>query len=219
MSLPSDREIAKVCADTYAYDGPVAWDWQQEVNSVYVALRRIGDVDVVALRGSTTFTDWVRDLLALANPFEHDDLGPVHPGFYLGMPEVWHEVRAVLRQPVNWVCGGHSLGAGRCTVLTGLAALDGLAPARYVRFGEPRPGFAQLTGILRPIPGASYRAADENGHDLVTSVPFHLPPLEDYEHPQPLTDVVVHPAADDPWVLFKYHHMQGYLSAIPGVTP
>jgi hypothetical protein len=36
---------------------------------------------LAVFRGSVTFRDWIRDMLAVANPFVHAKLGPVHAPF------------------------------------------------------------------------------------------------------------------------------------------
>ena len=65
----------------------------------------------MVFRGSTTFEDWRRDFDVWADPFGHSKIGPVHPGFLLGVDQVLDEYRQ--KASGAPLVGGHSLGAGR----------------------------------------------------------------------------------------------------------
>jgi hypothetical protein len=172
--------------------------------------------DVVCFRGSATFTDWFRDLIALANPFVHDRLGPVHPGFLLGMEHAWKDIRPLLKNPL--VVTGHSLGAGRAAILCGLAIADGVVPVKRVCFGEPKPGFRELATLLEETPGVSYRNGGGFAHDLVTDVPFSFPP-EEYIHPTPLTYITNPPVPGHEWGIFAWHSMALYRGGVLSPSP
>jgi Lipase (class 3) len=138
----------------------------------------------------------------------------VHPGFLLGIDQVLQEYRGVARDSL--FVAGHSLGAGRASILCGLAITSGLMPVGRVVFGEPRPGFQQLANVIAPIKESrSYRNGKTGSfeHDLVTDVPYSIG-LYQYVHPTPLMDVSALPPPVDPWGVFSYHHMQLYAQAL-----
>lgn len=214
-----DAAIARLACAIYGYagDSPEPWDHFDRGSNddgVCWALRRLDGVDVLVLRGSTTLLDWLRDFDFVRNPFRHRDLGAVHAGFFLGMPEMWAEARAMVG--ANVIVAGHSLGAARAAILTGLMVLDGRPPARRVVFGEPYPGLQNFADLIRAVPAASYCAGDAHGHDLVTDVPFPLPPELPYVRATPLVPVRATPGADirSRWWIFAYHHMQLYRAAL-----
>jgi hypothetical protein len=138
-------------------------------------------------------------------------IGHVHDGFHIGMERVWAELRPQLRQPA--IITGHSLGAGRAAILTGLMVKDGVPPISRVVFGEPKPGFADLAELIAAVPGRSYRNGDGVHHDLITDVPFSFPPVE-YAHPTPIIPVCAPPPADDRWGAFCWHHIELYEAAL-----
>lgn len=179
------------------------------------ASKRIDGVDVVCLRGSTTWQDWLRDLWAFSLPFSNKGLGPVHRGFKIGMDDAWAEIRSRTRGP--WIIAGHSLGAGRGDILTGLMVLDGAAPMRRVFFGQPKPGFQQLADIVARVPGVSYcNGAAAHSHDRITDAPMTIG-FEQYVHPTPLTYVDAPPdkaAHELLGPLFGRHHMPLYRQAL-----
>ncbi len=212
----TDHDIARLCVGIYDYPGkpPVEWHYKVTGNEaadsygVCWALARLDGFDVVVFRGSVTILDWVRDLEALAwRPIEHPRLGFVHSGFLRHMPDVWTELRPNIKQPV--VVAGHSLGAGRASIMAGLMTVDGVPPVARVVFGEPRPGFTQLRDILQVVPGRSYRNGDGKDHDPITDVPLRMGPLQ-YYHPTPMIDVYGPPPESDAWGPFRFHHMPHY---------
>lgn len=179
-----------------------------------LGVKVVDGCDVLVFRGSTSFEDWRRDFDAWAPPFGHSKIGPVHPGFLLGLDQVLQEYEQ--KASGKLLVAGHSLGAGRASILCGLAVVAGIVPVGRVVFGEPRPGYQQLADLIDPIEdGRSYR----NGkfgtfeHDFVTDVPYRIGLLQ-YVHPTPLTDVSALPPADDPWGIFAYHHVTLYAEAV-----
>jgi Lipase (class 3) len=168
--------------------------------------------DVLVFRSSTTFEDWRRDFDAWADPLGLSKLGPVHPGFLLGLDQVLEEYRQ--KGSGKLFVAGHSLGAGRALVFCGLAVVAGIIPVGRIVFGEPRPGFQPLAHLIAAIrESRSYR----NGkfgtfeHDYVTDVPYRIGPLQ-YVHPIALTDVSALPVSalpptQDEWGIFSYHQI------------
>jgi hypothetical protein len=234
IALPSDAEIAALCNGIYDYPGfaPVVWDHlelPEQDGGICWALKRLGAVDVIVLRGSTTPGDWLRDFDAVADPFIHSDLGPVHPGFLAGMEKAWQAMQPLCgsfagdlsqQRDRNVIVTGHSLGAGRAAILTGLMvhaakSHQAVAPLARVVFGEPRPGFPQLARLIGSVSARSYRNSNGSAYDLVTDVPIALG-LEDYVHPCSLSDVCEAPGPNwtKQWGPFAWHAMPLYLAAL-----
>ncbi len=218
----SDDAIAALCVGIYAYPGQPGVVWEhydagESGDRVCWALKRVGADVVVVLRGSVTMLDWLRDLTAIADPFHHDELGPVHPGFLSGMCTLERELGTMVAKTESLTIAGHSLGAGRAAILTGLLVADGWTPQARVVFGEPKPGFAQLARIIACVPGRSYRNGDGTHHDPVTDVPLSFPP-EEFVHPTPIIPIMARPATSDfsGLGLFAWHHMPLYLKALGG---
>ena len=212
-----------LCAAIYAGEAGARWDFFEPSDAdegVCWGLRRFGNVVVVAFRGSITIQDWIRDLLAITLPFSHSGLGPVHPGFLLGMPEAWAAIKAQLRPGDLLVLTGHSLGAARAAICCGLAKLDGVVAARKVLFGCPRPGFEQLADLCAATPEQSFCNGDERGHDLVTDVPIVFG-IERYTRSSILIPVSASPAREhfDQLDAFSYHHVALYQRAIRSAVP
>ena len=216
MNLSQDA--ATLCYGLYQYpDSPViGWDYRDDGSGsdgvVWAAVRLNGLLWCV-LRGSVTQTDWQRDFFALTDPFLHDDLGPVHPGFYKGLPLVCDRLLSLAKPGERLGVTGHSLGAGRSWLLSGLLTTRYHAPVCRRAFGEPHSSGDNLFLINTAIADdLSYRnvggePCDWEDVDLVTTVPpwFNRPKF---------TDLVVQPIAGDPWGPFKYHHMCLYAGAI-----
>ena len=158
--------------------------------------------------------DWFRDMMAIVKPWGHPGLGPVHPGMYLGMTQVWSEIKAVIRPGEKVVLNGHSLGAARACTLAGLMVLDGMPPVARVGFGCPKPGFQTLADLTAKVQAFSYKHVTAAHHDLVTDVPFTIPP-EDYVHAS--VPMLLFSAAPgfDPWGSFRLHHMELYAEVAP----
>lgn len=218
-----DRDIARLCSAIYDHpvDDSVTWDHLDTgaTDGICWGVKRIGDVDVIVFRGSVTIEDWLRDICGFADPFRHDHLGPVHPGFLLGLEQVWAEAKARLGPRV--IVGGHSLGAGRAAILAGMMVLDMWSPVAIVTFGEPKPGFQKLADLVGGcVPGRVYCNGAGEQHDLVTDVPFSLPP-EDYVHSRAMT--IVHeapsPAEKSGLGIFSFHHMRLYEAALMQDSP
>ena len=115
------------------------------------------------------------------------------------------------------IFGGHSLGAARANNLTGLAAIDGVPPISKVLFGEPKSGFQQLATITSKVPGRTFRNGDHIFHDVVTDVPYYIPPLL-YSHDRDFTLVHGDPPAIDEFGFFAWHHIELYAQALRNIT-
>ncbi len=214
MELLSDLEIAKLLVNLY--NGPDGFDYYDagKIDDICWAYKKINGVTYIFLRGSANLSDWLKDLMGTTNPFTHDPLGPCHPGFLLGMHELWQEIKNKTVEP-RVICG-HSLGAGRACILTGMMVLDKQAPLKRICYGEPRPGFKKLADIIKSVPAVSYRNGNTEHHDSVTDVPFYLWPLERYVHPCTLTILTSteNPILVDAIDPFYFHHMQKYVISL-----
>ena len=216
----TDHDLAVLAAATY--DPHRAWDfWDGGVahDSVAYGVTVVDGVPVVAFRGSTALIDWRRDLDAWAEPkVNHPDLGPLHDGFFEGMEGAWEMVQQHIKPGSPWIVCGHSLGAARANIVAGLAAADGVSPARKVLFGEPKSGFEELAAVTSRIPGASYRNGNEVAHDIVTDVPYYVPPLLAYVHDRPLTMVCCPPPPGSDLGIFAWHDSNLYVGALKGTS-
>lgn len=214
----TDHDIADLCLGIYDGEPPVQWDQLElPADGISFGIKDLGAAVALIFRGSITIDDWLRDAEAVADPFVQEGLGPVHPGFFAGLPELWARLKPTLiKKPC--IVAGHSLGAGRASLFTGLMVLDGHPPLRRVCFGEPRPGFPKSAGIVATVSGRSYRNGNGRAHDLVTDVPFTTW-IEDYVHPTPLAPVCAPPSDADVQqdALFAWHSMTLYASATPSV--
>lgn len=219
-------EAAQLCSDSYAYPGapPRQWThWEgRSVNpndggTVAFGYQQYPTEDVFVFPGTSDFGEWMDDFDFVSRPIIHADLGDVHYGFLIGMEEAWTKIAKLWRRGVPGSFLGHSLGAARASVACALAMRAGVLPAARIVFGEPQPGFESFCKILRAIPRQeSYCNGDRNGHDLVTDVPFTIPPLWTYSRPIPLTSVSASPGADirGRWGAFAYHHCPLYVQAL-----
>ena len=91
------------------------------------------------------------------DPLEHDGLGPVHPGFFAGLPDLWDRLKNTLTNK-PCVVAGHSLGAARASLFTGLMVPADHSPVRRLCFGEPRSGFPQSDREQSATPSGVARA-------------------------------------------------------------
>jgi hypothetical protein len=211
-----DAAIADLCALIYKPAAPISFDHFDagEDDGICWALKKMPGLDVVIFRGSVTSLDWIRDFRALAIKTR---IGHVHDGFYAGMEHMWGDLRPLISQPC--VVTGHSLGAARAAVLAALMVADGVTPFARVVFGEPKPGLIDLAEVIKAVPGRSYRNGDERHHDLVTDVPFTLPPLQ-FVHPTPIIVVTARPSGSlfERFGVFAYHHVELYQAALAAST-
>jgi hypothetical protein len=218
--VATDQGIADLCCGIYAYPGEPSVGWSHYepgggLTGVCFGVVQADDEDLVIFRGTDNFAEWLDDFDFIAKPTLHSTLNEVHDGFLIGMPGAYTKIKALRRPSKPMRVGGHSLGASRANVLCGLAILDGDVPSGRVVFGEPFTGFASFSDMLSPIPWqSSYCNGDDDGHDLITEVPFPIPPRWPWVRPSPLIHVSQSPPATD-HSAFRYHHMQLYRAA-PG---
>ncbi|HYM31816.1 MAG TPA: lipase family protein [Candidatus Cybelea sp.] len=217
MTLPTDAALAALCNDIYQPDAAGRFDTFDagEDDGICWALKHLAGFDAVALRGSKTELDWLRDFRAFTIPTR---IGHVHAGFHEGMEHMWTDALYLLRQPT--IVTGHSLGAARASILTALMILDGRPPVARVVFGEPKPGLLDHAIIVKQVEARSYRNGDGLHHDLITDIPFSFPP-EQYVHPTPIIPVCARPSGDlfSQLGVFAFHHIQLYQAALAAAHP
>ncbi len=212
----TNLRAAEICAALYGVlpTATVVFSYVDdgEDDGVVWAVAHEGDTDVVAFRGSVTPGDWLRD--TFATPYADRDLGPVHHGFYLGLRNVWADMQPLLRGgPV--VLTGHSLGAARAAIMSGIMVSFGRPPAARIVFGEPKPGFQQLADVCKIVPTKSFRNGCGINHDVVTDLPLTVPVFGlHYVRQGLVTPVDVDPDPDDQSGVFTYHHIHLYLKAM-----
>jgi hypothetical protein len=213
--LPTDADLAALCAGVYAYEGELVIPWDHFDpgldDGVCWALKRLPGYDVVVLRGSKILPDWFRDIRAFPILTR---IGHVHEGFFLGMEKMLSELRPLIQHPV--VVTGHSLGAARASHLVALMVKDGVPPVLRVVFGEPKPGFQDHADIVATIDGRSYRNGDDADHDRVTDEAL----ARGWVRATPVIPVCSPPPPGDPDLAFRWHHMQLYQAAVtPNLVP
>jgi hypothetical protein len=218
MQLPSNTDLINLCAQIYSDDiGAKDWDHLDlgVDDGVFWAVKKFTDCIAIVFRGSTTVGDWIHDFLAAPVLTE---LGWVHGGFYLGTDKMWSELRTMLTPGVPVAVAGHSLGASHANICCGHMIKAGIIPAKRVVVGEPKPGMQDFCGKLKVIPSSlSFVNGSGHRHDLVTDVPFSIPPALPFTRPTPLIPVTAMPTGNvwerdvDP---FAWHHVQLYQAAV-----
>ncbi len=178
-------------------------------DNVVVGLARVGDTDVIALRGSVTAGDWIADAEAL--PVWHSGLGFVHAGFIAGMDDVFNAVRGAVGPKV--AITGHSLGGARARLLAALYAVAGLPVEMLCVFGSPKPGFANVARVIQKsgMPHYSYR----NRNDVVPLMAAILP---FWAHTEDWVAVSAAPATNNLEPL-RDHSSALYVEAIAALQP
>lgn len=184
-------------------------------HGVHVAWKVIDGETVIWLPGSYNFWDWVKDSLAFVLPWDHDVLGPVHPGFEMGMERLAQTILINTNSPRK--LRGHSLGAGRGAITAGLLKEAGVPPVDCVWWGQPKPGMKQLADYIAGITTRNYCNTDGGMRvDRVTEAPITIPPWEQYRHTHPIIHVVSPPDPEHTTLLgiFDLHHMDLYAKAM-----
>ena len=155
-----DLQAAKLCQAIYAPSSS-AFDHILEVSGVLGGIKYMGGDTVVAMRGSITAQDWLRDLKFWP---EHDaQLGFIVDGFSDGIAAFIAALKPLIKG--NLVLCGHSLGAAHACIIAAL-----IPSAQLVLFGCPRVSIGNKLRRLIKVSGtkaSSYR----DWSDIVTFLP------------------------------------------------
>lgn len=203
----SELEIANICHGTYE-DG-YKWDYLfqgKQNDDIYVGIKRIGDIDVVAFRGSTTLEDWIRNFESI--PVYSPPLGFVADGFIVGLQDVFENLLTVIGP--NYIVTGHSRGAAIATNYAARMTSAGKPPMALIVLAPPRTGFSDLKSLILKIPVSRAYA---NKNDPVVAVPPWC------SHPYDLVEIDIPPPEKDPWGPIAPHHSELYVSAISKLNP
>lgn len=217
----SDRSLAGLCAASYSYQA--RWDkilFEDSINPVQLAIKYADGITYVIFRGSDSVLDWFEDIEGI--PLNDPLVGKVEMGFAHGLEGRLSQIADFLGE--HTVISGHSLGAARACIFAGMLAASKKPPLRVAAFGCPRPGYDQLTDILRPVPMGIYR----NRCDPVTFVPMPIPLIGPWQHNRAVIDVDINPAVMEadptPWAdfndaiehfTFRDHHIELYETGAP----
>jgi hypothetical protein len=176
-------------------------------DGVVIGHAKMGDTDVLALRGSSNADDWMHDFSAI--PEWHSQLGFCHAGFLAGMDDAFAAVRAVVGPHV--AITGHSLGGARARILAALFAVNGVPVDTLCVFGSPKPAFINVARVIQKsgMAHSSYRFAN----DIVPTAPLTIEPWLDFEHTEPYTALAGHSAPGNLAPL-RDHAIDNYFDAL-----
>ena len=190
------------------YDGE-QFDTTIDISGVYCSVSHLSDCSVVMFRGSTTPLDFWRDFEGLM--VKDAAIGGVEQGFITGLRDVKAHLNNIYFSSKNpLIIAGHSLGAARALLFSGLIRLERWMIDSVIVFGSPRPGGSYLKSILWPLTIRSYK----NNKDPVTDVPIDLGLLEPYCEPRDFIMLDVPPVPNDDWGLVAPHRLSYYAQGV-----
>ena len=195
----SGYRAAQLCQAIYS---PLKGDFDKTlcVSGVVAGIKYVGNDTVVALRGSITAQDWIRDLKIWP---EHDaHLGFVADGFTDGIAEFVVALKPCIRGKL--ILCGHSLGAARACIIAAL-----LPTAQLVLFGCPRPGFRKLRNLV--LASGAKVSSFKNRSDPVCDMPYLLGMLGLYVHIAEPTLILSRTVPDD---IIDDHEISLYVEAL-----
>ena len=176
-----------------------------------MAHRNIRGIDCIIPRGSEDPIDWIRDALAAVELFD-PVLGWVPGGFIIGVNDAIAEM-AVVVDPKNVALIGHSLGAAHASEMGARLAAAGTPALQVLCYGCPRPGGAQMSGILTK--SSSRLEYFRNENDPVTHVPPPIPTVSQHV----LEPTQIHGGADpSDKTMFREHHIGRYQLGLAAVV-
>lgn len=203
----SELDIANICAGTYDSDYPFDYIFQGKLDDdTYVGVKRLGNLDVVAFRGSSNTEDWVRNFEAF--PIYREGVGWIADGFMVGMDAPFYNLLNVVGS--NWIGTGHSRGAAEVTIYAARMMLEGRPPIALVPLAPPATGGDKLLQLLAPIQNIH---AYWNEGDVVPDVPPWC------NHPYKTIKINEAPAENDPWGPLRFHHIGLYQAGIAKISP
>jgi lipase (class 3) len=132
------------------------------------------------------FQNWLQDLMAYPEPYQHSKFGPIHAGSFCGLPEMMATIVPLINLKLPTTIGGHSLGGQRASEAAAIM-LDQYQPdpslLRLVTMGAPAAGFQQFLTFLSKVSWHPYRNAEGFYGDPVPLLPLGLPPAFAYKNP------------------------------------
>jgi hypothetical protein len=207
--LPDDLTLARICL--HSETDAIGFDFIDNGadTGVCFGIVKCDGYDIVCFRGSITAEDWMTD--AQAEMISMQGIGQVHFGFSKNMLFVKAKLQTMIR-PNPVVCG-HSLGAARAAIYSGLLSQKiHDEPRKVALFGCPRPGAQQLADVCEPLNMVSYRNWRDGVADPVTDVPLPFPEFP-YEHARKFTEVKGMIDQSLGWPM-DIHHMLNYIEGI-----
>jgi hypothetical protein len=206
-------EAVDLAAAIYAPQ-PRDFDWVGPAGDAYCGIKYYADCDAVALRGSVTDLDWLRDALSetpTAIP-GFAALGELPFGFSLGMAAAYAAIEKLLRPGMPLFTIGHSLAADEAIVLGAMRVVSGGALAGVFGFEPPRAGTPVLTRLLATYPVE----LSCNGADPVPHLPVPTP-VWPWEHPRALIRLDVPPPGLAAWDPIAWHRIALVQAGIKGL--
>ena len=181
------------------------------VTSINGATRLSLQVQGVAGHAGTVPMAGRRDALAAVELFD-PVLGWVPGGFIIGVNDAIAEM-AVVVDPKNVALIGHSLGAAHASEMGARLAAAGTPALQVLCYGCPRPGGAQMSGILTK--SSSRLEYFRNENDPVTHVPPPIPTVSQHV----LEPTQIHGGADpSDKTMFREHHIGRYQLGLAAVV-
>lgn len=162
-------KLALLCPSIYASE-PAGFSRILNVAGIVAGIAEIEGHTVVTCRGSQIVRDWLRNFIAV--PLWTDEVGFVHLGFWLGIPELFEAVMALTaaERARPLVLNGHSLGGAHVRLLAGKCIAEGVKVAQLQTYGAPRPAFDGLARLFEKV--HLPRGSLWNRRDPVPLVPF-----------------------------------------------
>ena len=217
----TDFDVGRLIAAQYAGDRSKFYTFVDPAHDDFAgiawAAAKVEGVWVICFEGSHDPPDWAHDFDPARISVQ--GLGTLRAGFFANMVDTYQAIFRACKGPKIFC--GHSLGAARADIATGLACASLDPPLAYIRWGEPAPCHGpELGTLLKDVQGRSYFNTDPSGYmteqDLVCDVP---PALFGWRHPQQLIRVN---GGVDPersvWDLLAYHHFPRYLAVTPATV-
>lgn len=205
-----------VDASARIYTDSTNWERYLDRDTVVLGHSKSADgSDIIALRGSKTVEDWLRDFKVY--PQWDSDLGYCEAGFLEDMDELAKELYDIFFKlnMSNLAITGHSLGGARARILTAKLIKLNFPVCKLLTFGSPKPGFINLARIIQKsnIQHQSVR----NRNDVVPTTPLSIEPFLDYVHTE---DYILGDAAPEESNLepLRDHSVSLYQQAVQTLT-
>ena len=200
------------------YDGTLICDYQNRIGVVSVAVKRFLDFTLILNEGTFCLPDWASNFQASMRDVPR--IGRVEQGFYENVPETVQALKSFLQPDKPLQIGGHSRGASHTNVMAAVFIDDGWdrAMIRRTAIAPARCFDAAGVEFLKGCHGTAYRnCRDVFDQDFITDVPLHFLG-EPYEITDPWTTIDSPAKPDDPWLLFRRHHLSLYQPFLEGYS-